>query len=154
MRCHAGYRNRFTTTVCEARIGRSHLNLPSDRMSRGIRRMSTGRNLVLYVDVDDTLVRSFGSKQIPIPNVIRRVRGLATQPGVVAYCWSSGGAEYAREVAAKLGLEDCFAGFLPKPNILIDDLPVGAWRDLLTLHPNVIDDQDVAALRRALGWSL
>jgi hypothetical protein len=53
---------------------------------------------VVFVDVDDTLVRSVGAKRIPMPNVIARIRELHTQ-GVALYLWSSGGADYAREAA-------------------------------------------------------
>ena len=67
---------------------------------------------VIFVDVDDTLVRSFGSKRIPMPSVIARVRVLYEQ-GSMLYLWSSGGAEYAHSSAAELGIQDCFVGFLP-----------------------------------------
>src|SRR5579884_2117058 len=64
--------------------------------------------LVVYVDVDDTLVRSVGAKRIPIKPVIDHVR-------------SSAGADYARSAAEELEIAGCFLDFLPKPNILIDD---------------------------------
>jgi cation transport ATPase len=70
---------------------------------------------VVYVDVDDTLVRSVGAKRIPMPAVIEKVRTLHAQ-GVKLYLWSSGGEHYARSSAAELGIEQLFAGFLPKPN--------------------------------------
>jgi hypothetical protein len=53
-------------------------------------------DLVAYVDVDDTLVRSFGSKRIPMPAMATHVRELH-RAGVVLYCWSSGGAKYAAQ---------------------------------------------------------
>jgi predicted ABC-type ATPase len=68
----------------------------------------------VFVDVDDTLVRSAGSKRIPIAAVVDRVRALK-QAGATLYCWSRGGAEYARASALEVGLEDCFVSFLPKP---------------------------------------
>lgn len=37
--------------------------------------MPSDRSPVIYVDVDDTLVRSFGSKRIPIGAMVARVRG-------------------------------------------------------------------------------
>ena len=49
--------------------------------------------LVAYVDVDDTLIRSFGSKRIPMTEMVHHVRDLARE-GVALYAWSSGGAEY------------------------------------------------------------
>jgi cation transport ATPase len=74
----------------------------------------------MFVDVDDTLIRSVGSRRIPMPAVIDRVRALSSE-GVVLYLWSSGGAEYAEACAAELGLKACFAGFLPKPDAYLDD---------------------------------
>lgn len=85
------------------------------------------RQRIVFVDVDDTLVRSAGVKRIPMPPVIARVRELHSQ-GVVLYLWSSGGAEYARASAVELGIEDCFVAFLPKPDVYIDDQAVHEWR--------------------------
>ena len=73
---------------------------------------------IVFVDVDDTLARSAGSKRIPIAAVVDRVRALK-QAGATLYCWSTGGAEYARDSAREVGLEDCFVSFLPKPTIMI-----------------------------------
>lgn len=114
--------------------------------------MSTVRTLVVYVDVDDTLVRSFGHKQVPIVSTADRVRALAVEDGVVLYCWSSGGAEYAREVAARLGIESLFAGFLPKPHVMLDDLRPSEWRELLVVHPNEAPQFDAPTARARLGW--
>lgn len=83
--------------------------------------------MIVFVDVDDTLVRSIGSKRIPMPRVVERVRSLHAE-GAVMYLWSTGGAEYARASAAELGISECFVGFLPKPNLIIDDQPVSDWR--------------------------
>ncbi|MFS8071615.1 MAG: hypothetical protein ACMG6S_35040 [Byssovorax sp.] len=91
--------------------------------------------LVAYVDVDDTLVRSFGAKRIPMSAVVEHVRQLHEQ-GVTLYCWSAGGAEYAKSSAHELGIEHCFLGFLPKPNIVIDDQSPADWRGLVCVHPN------------------
>lgn len=82
---------------------------------------------VVYVDVDDTLIRSIGTKRIPMPAVVEQVRELHRQ-GVALYLWSSGGAEYARTSAAELGIEKCFVAFLPKPDAYLDDQPVHEWR--------------------------
>jgi len=90
--------------------------------------------LVVYVDVDDTLVRSVGSKRIPMPQVVEHVRRLHAA-GAVLYCWSSGGGEYARRSAAELGIEQSFQAFLPKPNVMIDDQSVADWRLCLEMHP-------------------
>jgi hypothetical protein len=90
---------------------------------------------VAYIDVDDTLVRSAGSKRIPIPATIALVRTLKAE-GWELYCWSSGGADYARQSAAECGIADCFAAFLPKPELMIDDVPPHEWRYLTIVHPS------------------
>lgn len=89
---------------------------------------------VIFVDIDDTLVRSFGSKRIPMRPPYELVRALAAS-GAALYCWSSGGADYARATAEELGIGACFVAFLPKPQVLLDDVPVARWR-LAELHPN------------------
>jgi hypothetical protein len=90
--------------------------------------------LVAYVDIDDTLVRSFGSKRIPMTEMVHHVREL-DHNGVALYAWSSGGEEYARESARELGIENCFRAFLPKPNVIIDDQAPSDWRRLIHVHP-------------------
>ena len=90
--------------------------------------------MVLYVDVDDTFVRTAGTKRIPIPAVIACIRRL-WEEGAELYCWSSGGAEYARASAEEFGIADCFRSFLPKPHILLDDQDISEWRNLLNVHP-------------------
>ncbi len=90
---------------------------------------------VIYIDVDDTLVRSAGTKRIPMTAVIARVRELKAS-GNQLFLWSSGGAEYAKTTAIELGIESCFEGFLPKPGIYIDDQPVHEWRYCTHRYPN------------------
>ena len=87
------------------------------------------------MDVDDTLVRTVGSKRIPMPGVVRRVRALAEE-GHELWLWSSGGAEYARTSAEELGIAELFAGFLPKPGMILDDQAFEEWRGLIHLRPN------------------
>lgn len=77
--------------------------------------LANSRPAVIYVDVDDTLVRSAGSKRIPMPSTVKLVRALHDH-GAALYLWSRGGASYAREVAEELGIAECFAAFLPKPD--------------------------------------
>jgi hypothetical protein len=96
--------------------------------------MTRTTELVIYVDIDDTLVRSFGSKRIPMTEVVDHVRALH-RDGATLYAWSSGGADYARSSAAELGVTDCFAAFLPKPHVMIDDQSPAEWRRLLCVHP-------------------
>lgn len=91
--------------------------------------------LIVYVDVDDTLIRSAGTKHFPVSGVAEHVRCLFAE-GAVLFCWSSGGADYARSIAEELGIANCFAGFLPKPNVILDDQDVGKWRRLTQIHPS------------------
>jgi hydroxymethylpyrimidine pyrophosphatase-like HAD family hydrolase len=90
--------------------------------------------MVVYVDVDDTLVRTAGTKRIPMPRTIDRVRELHAD-GHELYLWSTGGGEYARESAVELGIEGLFSGFLPKPKLYIDDQEFGEWRGLVYERP-------------------
>lgn len=69
-----------------------------------LRPMSERRPEIVFVDVDDTLVRSAGAKRIPMTAVVERVAALH-RFGTTMYCWSTGGADYAREVSRELGLE-------------------------------------------------
>jgi hypothetical protein len=111
--------------------------------------MSLPRPLVVFVDVDDTLIRSFGSKRIPMTPVVDRIRALHAD-GAVLYAWSSGGAAYAESSTEELGIAACFAGFLPKPDVFIDDVNVAAWRNVVHLHPNEAVNVTVAELAAAV----
>lgn len=110
----------------------------------------TAPPLVAYIDVDDTLVRSFGSKRIPMTEMVAHVRELHAA-GVVLYCWSSGGARYAEESARELGIGACFEGFLPKPNVLVDDMPMERWPSFLRVHPNEAVSKTVDDYRGAIA---
>jgi len=91
-------------------------------------------NLIVFVDVDDTLVRTVGTKRIPMVSTIEHVRRLKAE-GVQLFCWSAGGADYAREVAIDFHLADCFIAFLPKPHVMIDDQPPVEWSRTRLIHP-------------------
>ena len=93
---------------------------------------------VIYVDVGETFVRSSGTKRIPMTSVIRHIRALKEQ-GAALFCWSSGGADYARQSAREFGIEECFVAFLPKPNANLDDQNIEAWRYFKQVHPAQCD---------------
>ncbi len=109
-----------------------------------------GRTFSIYVDVDDTFVRSFGAKRIPVPAVIEHIRELWEQ-GATLYCWSSGGAEYAEASARKFGIDDCFSGFLPKPQVVIDDQALSSWAGFAEVHPNECHGRSLDDYRRQMG---
>jgi hypothetical protein len=108
--------------------------------------MTLDEPLVIYIDIDDTLVRTVGSKRVPMSGVVERVRRLAGE-GARLYAWSSGGATYARESARELDIEDCFAAFLPKPQILIDDVAPAEWKRLVHVYPTDAASQTLSELR-------
>ncbi|WP_353571293.1 HAD family hydrolase [Candidatus Albibeggiatoa sp. nov. BB20] len=103
----------------------------------------------VYVDVDETFVRNYGVKRIPIPTVIEHIKALKDQ-GALMYCWSSGGAEYAQSSAKEFGIKDCFLGFLPKPELIIDDVDLSHWRNLLQIHPNQCHGHTIESYRKQL----
>ena len=101
--------------------------------------MHAMKQQVIFIDVDDTLVRTVGTKRIPMPSVVRRVRELRNK-GACLYLWSSGGGEYARTSAMELGIQDCFVAFLPKPDVYLDDQSVDEWRYCRHVLPGNADD--------------
>jgi hypothetical protein len=106
--------------------------------------------LVVYVDVDDTLIRTVGAKKIPMVEVIEQVRALFAN-GAQLYCWSSGGGEYAESIAKELKIAHCFAGFLPKPHILLDDQASSEWRRMVHVHPAQCGEASAENYRKAIG---
>ena len=93
------------------------------------------RPTVIFVDVDDTFVRSASHARLPMPDVIEAIRRLRRE-GAVLYCWSSGGGDYARRSAEEFEVAECFVAFLPKPDVMLDDVAVTDWRRLRHVHPN------------------
>jgi predicted HAD superfamily phosphohydrolase YqeG len=92
------------------------------------------RTLNIFVDVDDTFVRSYGTKRIPITATINYLKNLK-KAGATLYCWSTGGADYAQQSAEEFEIANLFTAFLPKPQILIDDQSIQNWKKLLQVHP-------------------
>jgi hypothetical protein len=76
-----------------------------------------------------------------------------SREGVTLYAWSTGGADYARDAARELGVEDCFVAFLPKPNVLLDDQAPAEWRRLIHVHPAEAPSKTAAEYLRALYGS-
>jgi len=103
----------------------------------------------IYVDVDETFVRNYGSKRIPIPQVIDHIKSLHEQ-GAIMYCWSSGGAEYAEKSAQEFKIDMCFVGYLPKPEVVIDDMEFSQWRNLIQVHPNQCSGNSVDSYKEKI----
>lgn len=77
------------------------------------------KNANVFVDVDLTLVDL--NKQL-LPGAKESLERLKAS-GCHLFLWSTGGAEYCRNIAAAYGLTDLFEGFTAKPDIIIDDTP-------------------------------
>ena len=105
--------------------------------------------LVIFVDVDDTLIRTVGNKIIPIAGTVEHITQLSREKAQL-YCWSSGGADYARKIAGELGIEKLFLGFLPKPQILIDDQNTVDWRYLRQVTPSNLPSTGSVAYEKML----
>lgn len=105
------------------------------------------RPFIIYVDVDETFVRSVSTKRIPMPAILQHIRELKEQ-GAMMYCWSSGGADYAQQSAEEFGIADCFVAFLPKPDMLLDDQHIKEWRYLKCVHPTECSGQTLAAYKQ------
>jgi hypothetical protein len=108
------------------------------------------REFYIYVDVDDTLIRSYGSKRIPIIATIKHLKELKVQ-GAKLYCWSSGGAEYAKNSAQELGIIEIFEAFLPKPQMLLDDQEINDWKELIQVHPISCQSKNLDDYRKQLS---
>jgi len=89
---------------------------------------------VIYFDVDDTLIRTFGSKSLPIIHVIELVKQLKAA-GAELYCWSHAGRDHAIDVAKEYNIYDCFVAFMTKPELMIDDRRLSDLH-IQEMHPN------------------
>jgi hypothetical protein len=76
------------------------------------------KNVNIFVDVDLTLV---DEREVLMEGVeaLRKLRAR----GCHLYVWSTRGVEGAREIVKRCRLEDVVEGIVPKPDIIIDDMP-------------------------------
>jgi hypothetical protein len=92
--------------------------------------------LYIYVDVDDTLMhKDEQGNEHPDQKVTEHVCELHRE-GAILYCWSTGGEDHARSCAQKLGIEQCFTGYLHKPQIFIDDQLAAEWPHFIHIAPD------------------
>ena len=77
------------------------------------------KNANIFVDVDLTLIDARGQMLPGASDALNKL----SERGCHLYLWSTNGAEYARQTAARLGLAEKFEGFSAKPDIIIDDMP-------------------------------
>ncbi len=109
--------------------------------------MTTASPVCIYIDVDQTLVRTVAGRWVPNQDLRQKVREWKAA-GAVLYCWSSQGADYARRAAQECRVADCFVAFLPKPHVLVDDQKIEA--SLLQLAPTTAARLSVAEIRTQL----
>lgn len=77
------------------------------------------RNVNVFVDIDLTLVDHLGTFK---PGATEAMQ-ILHDGGCHLFLWSTGGAQYCRDTAARAGIEHLFEAFLPKPDLFIDDMP-------------------------------
>jgi hypothetical protein len=87
------------------------------------------KNVNIFVDVDLTLV---DEREVIMSGAVEALRRLKER-GCHLYVWSTRGVEGAREIVRRRGLEQLIEGIVPKPDIIIDDMPGGC------LNPFVFD---------------
>ena len=96
-------------------------------------------NKTVFVDVDDTLIRSVGSKIIPNTRVIEKVRMLH-QKGMTIIVWSTAGSEYAKRISENIGISEIISFYFTKPQYIIDDQEIDKWLNTKVIHPLQIEE--------------
>jgi hypothetical protein len=77
------------------------------------------KNVNIFVDVDLTLVDQNGAL---LPGALEALRQLHKR-GCHLYLWSTRGVDDVRSLVVKYKIEDVIEGVVPKPDIIIDDMP-------------------------------
>jgi hypothetical protein len=86
------------------------------------------RGQAYYIDVDGTLERKILGIEVPLKNVAQGLQ-LLKREGALVFLWSTGGVQHARKAAREAKIEKYVDGYLPKPNVYVDDKPVAKWKD-------------------------
>jgi hypothetical protein len=77
------------------------------------------KNANIFIDVDLTLVDLNGRL---LEGALESITQLAER-GCHLFLWSTGGIEYCQKIARLHKLDAYIQGYVPKPDIVIDDLP-------------------------------
>lgn len=109
--------------------------------------------ITIFIDVDDTLTNNYGKTFIT--DSIETIKDLSNKANI--FIWSQGGIEYVKDIVKQARIESFICGMLPKPDIIIDDMPIKTkwirkhlwpvwdmikeWSNLLT--GNWADDFDI-----------
>jgi hypothetical protein len=78
--------------------------------------------LHISIDVDETLLESSGLPAVTIREDLIKLKS----KGHCLQLWSTGGADYAKKMAAKHNVDDLFESYAAKPDVAIDDIPESA----------------------------
>jgi phosphoglycolate phosphatase-like HAD superfamily hydrolase len=101
------------------------------------------KNANIFIDVDLTLVDEKGI----LKDGAREALLILKNKGCHLFLWSTGGAEYARQVATLYHLVDFFEGYAAKPDIIIDDMPSTAVAPFIY---NVLEEQSWPAMAKKI----
>ncbi len=106
-------------------------------------------DIVLYCDVDETLINHSDTGKLTIidPYTGKKIRvnpnkehihilKKATIKGYSIIVWSFGGVLWAAAAIKALELEPYVSAVLPKPNLIMDDVPWEAWNPH-NVHQNI-----------------
>lgn len=87
----------------------------------------------IFVDVDNTLLIG-GKLNIPLVEWCERHK----RDGLTMYLWSARGAEYAKEIANRLGVSKLFDHIIDKPGYIVDDMGVQWPKYINVVHPSQV----------------
>ena len=97
------------------------------------------KNVNIFVDVDLTLVDANGILLEGASAALIKLK----QKDCHLFLWSTAGGDYARAIAAQHGMTELFEGYVPKPDIVIDDMPATVLNPFLF---NVHDEKSWTAM--------
>ena len=66
--------------------------------------------------------------------------------------WSEHGSEAARVHSVEAGVEGLFSGFLPKPNVLLDEHGLGEWPDVRVQSPELLGEYTAESITVLEWW--
>jgi hypothetical protein len=98
------------------------LTAPSFQYQKTLGTLMPSSPKAVYVDVDDTPIRTAGTMQSPITRAVEYVKRLHAE-GSTLYLWSRGGADYFRGVALSLGIADLFQACVASVSADLPALP-------------------------------
>ena len=99
----------------------------------------------VFVDVESSFHEDVRGR------VLEYLRGLDLEAWEL-FAWSDGGSEAARVHVVEAGVEDLFSGFLPKPNVLLDEHGVDEWPDVRVQAPELLGAYTTESITVLESW--